>query len=69
MSRNAYATALGLGAVPFLVGALADVAGMRAAFLLAPLCLAGAALAVMRLSRPEQETRVAATPLPVSVTA
>jgi predicted MFS family arabinose efflux permease len=69
MSRNAYATALGLGAVPFLVGALADQAGMRAAFLLAPLCLAAAALAVMRLSRPEQETRAAATPLPVSVTA
>lgn len=69
MSRNSYATALGLGAVPFLVGALADLAGMRAAFLLAPLCLVFAALAVMRLARPEQDSLVAATPLPVSVTA
>jgi MFS family permease len=66
MSRNAYATALGLGAVPFLVGALADVAGMRAAFLLAPLCLVGAALAVARLARPAPDNHLAARPLPVT---
>lgn len=54
MSRNAYATALGLGAMPFLVGALADLVGMRAAFVLAPLCLVLAAAAVVRLARLER---------------
>lgn len=63
MSRNAHATALGLGAVPFLVGALADQVGMRAAFLLAPLCLAVAALAATRLTRSDH---AAATALPAN---
>jgi hypothetical protein len=54
MSRNAYATALGLGAMPFLVGALADLVGMRAALVLAPLCLVLAAAAVVRLARLER---------------
>jgi fucose permease len=66
MSRNAYATALGLGAMPFLVGALADLVGMRAAFVLAPLCLVVAAAAVMRLARLERGVP-ATTPLPTPV--
>lgn len=66
MSRNAYATALGLGAVPFLVGALADLVGMRAAFLMAPLCLAVAAIAVVRLARPDRDLLAAPAPVPVN---
>lgn len=66
MSRNAYATALGLGAMPFLVGALADLVGMRAAFVLAPLCLVLAAAAVVRLARLERGVHTT-TPLPTPV--
>ncbi|WP_406282679.1 MFS transporter [Nocardia sp. NBC_00881] len=54
MSRNSYGIAFGFGAAPFLLGALADLLGIRAAFGLVPLCLFVAALSVGQLKRLER---------------
>ena len=54
MSRNAYGIALGLGAVPFALGALADLLGINLAFGLIPVCLLIAILTVAQLARFER---------------
>ena len=59
-SRSAYAMAFAFGVAPFMLGGLADAAGVRWAFLLVPAMLAVAATVVMRLRR----TAVIATPEP-----
>ncbi|WSG63190.1 MFS transporter [Nocardia sp. NBC_01730] len=58
MSRNSYGIAFGLGAAPFLLGALADLLGIRAAFGLVPLCLLVAALSVGQLTRLERQDQL-----------
>jgi MFS family permease len=50
-SRSAYAMAFSFGLAPFLLGGLADVAGVRWAFLLVPAMLAVAGMVVLRLRR------------------
>ncbi|WP_327121115.1 MFS transporter [Nocardia sp. NBC_01730] len=61
MSRNSYGIAFGFGAAPFLLGALADQLGIRAAFGLIPLCLLVAALSVAQLKHLERRDRLTAT--------
>jgi fucose permease len=51
MSRNFYGIAFGLGAAPFLLGALADRVGIGLALGLIPVCLLIAALSVAQLTR------------------
>ena len=51
MSRNSYGIAFGFGVAPFLLGAAADLLGIRVAFGLVPLCLLVAALSVGQLMR------------------
>jgi fucose permease len=48
-SRSAYAMAFAFGVAPFLLGGLADMTGVRWAFLLVPAMLAMAATLVLRL--------------------
>lgn len=56
MSRNAYAIAIGFGAVPFLLGALADRVGINLAFGTVPFCLLIAFCAVRKLVRRQRGT-------------
>jgi fucose permease len=58
-SRSMYSAGIAFGAAPFALGALADAAGVRAAFLLIPLLLAGAACFVLLVRRYELATAVA----------
>jgi fucose permease len=50
-SRSAYAMAFAFGVAPFLLGGIADVTGVRWAFLLVPAMLAVAAALVLKLRR------------------
>ena len=50
-SRSAYAMAFSFGVAPFLLGGLADLAGVRLAFLMVPAMLAIAVFVVWRLRR------------------